>query len=81
MAIKHAALLSWLKTASDDAVQLTGTTRNYLRLIGYGVKSASPAMALSPPHPLWRWVSKLLQIARSLVYSFALRIGFGCGPS
>lgn len=46
MATKHVALLNWLKTATDADVSQTGTTRNYLRLIGYGVKLASPSMAV-----------------------------------
>lgn len=45
MRTKNQPLLSWLKTASDDDVAETGTTRGYLRLIGYGQKVASAEMA------------------------------------
>lgn len=45
MRTKHPQLLEWLKTASDDAVTCTGTSRAYLRLIAYGHKTASPEIA------------------------------------
>ncbi|MGF7240667.1 MULTISPECIES: hypothetical protein [unclassified Pseudomonas] len=45
MRTKHPALLEWLKTADDDAVATTQTTRGYLRMIGYGHKTASAEMA------------------------------------
>lgn len=35
------SLLRWLKQASDQQIADTGTTRAYLRLIGYGHKTAS----------------------------------------
>ncbi|WP_110693318.1 hypothetical protein [Salinicola halophyticus] len=35
------SLLIWLKQASDQQIKATGTTRAYLRLIGYGHKTAS----------------------------------------
>ncbi len=42
---KHIALLEWLKTATDDQVASTGTSRGYLRQIGYGNKKASAELA------------------------------------
>lgn len=42
---RHDALLEWLKAASDYQVSRTGTTRAYLKQIGYGNKTASPEMA------------------------------------
>lgn len=45
MKTKHTELLEWLKTADDEAVIDTGTTRAYLRMIGYGYKTASAEMA------------------------------------
>lgn len=45
MRTKNTSLLAWLKTASDDQVAKTGTTRGYLRLIAYGHKTASPEIA------------------------------------
>ena len=42
---KNLTLLEWLKTASDEAVELTGTTRGYLRQIAYGNKHCSPEIA------------------------------------
>lgn len=47
MRTKHTALLDWLKTAGDEAVKRTGTTRAYLRQIGYGNKTATPIVATS----------------------------------
>lgn len=35
------SLLNWLKHANDQQIKATGTTRAYLRLIGYGHKTAS----------------------------------------
>ncbi|MCY1397233.1 hypothetical protein D3C76_1011050 [compost metagenome] len=46
MSTKHPKLLEWLKSASDDEITKTETTRDYLRQIGYGNKSASVAMAV-----------------------------------
>ena len=46
MSNKHPKLLDWLKTASDEEVTRTETTRDYLRQIGYGNKTASVAMAV-----------------------------------
>lgn len=46
MRIKNQPLLLWLKTACDLSVAETGTTRGYLRLIGYGQKIASAEMAI-----------------------------------
>ena len=47
MRTKHTVLLDWLKTADDDSVKRTGTTRAYLRQIGYGNKTATPIVATS----------------------------------
>ena len=47
MKTKHTELLAWLKTADDQAVQRTGTTRAYLRQIAYGNKVAAPIVAAS----------------------------------
>lgn len=41
MRTKNTTLLTWLKTATDDQITRTGTTRGYLRQIGYGNKIAS----------------------------------------
>lgn len=46
MSTKHPKLLEWLKTASDEDCLKTETTREYLRQIGYGNKTASVAMAV-----------------------------------
>jgi len=43
---RHEGLLAWLKTATDQQVENTGTTRAYLRQIGYGHKPASPEIAV-----------------------------------
>lgn len=43
---KHDGLLVWLKTATDEQISAIGTTRAYLRLIGYGHKLASPEIAV-----------------------------------
>lgn len=45
MRTKHTGLLGWLKTASDEAVARTGTTRGYLKQIAYGNKQASAEIA------------------------------------
>lgn len=45
MRTKITELLGWLKSATDQDVIRTGTSRGYLRLIGYGHKTASPEMA------------------------------------
>lgn len=47
MRTKHLKLLDWLKTASDEAVERTRTTRGYLKQIAYGNKQASAAVAAS----------------------------------
>lgn len=47
MRTKHTQLLEWLKSASDDAVERTGTSRGYLKQIAYGNKQASAALAVS----------------------------------
>ena len=47
MRIKNTQLLEWLKTASDEAVNRTGTTRGYLKQIAYGNKQASAGVASS----------------------------------
>lgn len=47
MRTKHTQLLEWLKTASDEVVDRTGTTRGYLKQIAYGNKQASAALAVS----------------------------------
>lgn len=45
MRIKNTPMLEWLKTASDEAIARTGTTRGYLRQIAYGNKQASAMVA------------------------------------
>ncbi|RYG96184.1 MAG: hypothetical protein EON58_12625 [Alphaproteobacteria bacterium] len=45
MRTRNQALLSWLKTSTDQQVEATGTTRAYLRLIAYGHKTASAEIA------------------------------------
>lgn len=45
MKTKHTALLEWLKSAADEDIQVTKTTRAYLRMIAYGYKTASAEMA------------------------------------
>lgn len=45
MRIKHTSLLEWLKSATDEAVKRTGTTRGYLRQIAYGNKVPSARVA------------------------------------
>lgn len=45
MRTKHTKLLEWLKTAPDEGVIATGTTRGYLRQIAYGNKIASAEVA------------------------------------
>jgi len=47
MRTKHTQLLEWLKTASDEVVDRTGTTRGYLKQIAYGNKQASAGVASS----------------------------------
>ena len=47
MRTKHAQLLEWLKTASDEAIERTGTSRGYLKQIAYGNKQASASVASS----------------------------------
>ncbi|WP_288079005.1 hypothetical protein [Pseudomonas sp.] len=47
MKTKHPQLLEWLKTASDEDVERTGTTRGYLKQIAYGNKQASAGVASS----------------------------------
>lgn len=45
MRTKHQCLLAWLKTATDEQVARTGTSRAYLRMIAYGHKTASAEIA------------------------------------
>lgn len=45
MRTRHNILLDWVKTATDDQVITTGTSRGYLRQIGYGNKTASAEIA------------------------------------
>ena len=47
MRTKHTQLLEWLKTASDEVVERTGTTRGCLKQIAYGNKQASASVASS----------------------------------
>lgn len=47
MRTKHVQLLEWIKTASDEAIERTGTSRGYLKQIAYGNKQASAALAVS----------------------------------
>lgn len=47
MRTKQMGLLSWLKTATDEAVARTGTTRGYLKQIAYGNKRASAEVAVA----------------------------------
>lgn len=42
---KCMALLSWLKEASAEDIEATGTTIGHLRQIGHGYRSASPKTA------------------------------------
>lgn len=43
--MKNKALLDWAKTANDEQVKRTRTTRGYLRQIAYGNKTASAELA------------------------------------
>ncbi|MDL2200847.1 YdaS family helix-turn-helix protein [Halopseudomonas aestusnigri] len=45
MRTKHTELLDWLKSANDEDVLATGTTRGHLRQISYGYRPASPEVA------------------------------------
>jgi DNA-binding transcriptional regulator YdaS (Cro superfamily) len=45
MRTKHTELLDFLKSASDEQVKSTGTTRGHLRQIAYGNRTASPEVA------------------------------------
>lgn len=47
MRIKNTPMLDWLKTASDEVIARTGTTRGYLKQIAYGNKQASAMVAAS----------------------------------
>jgi len=47
MRTKHTQLLEWLKGASDEVIERTGTTRGYLKQIAYGNKQASAVLAVS----------------------------------
>ena len=51
MRTKNTQLLEWLKTASDEVVERTGTTRGYLKQIAYGNKQASASVASSDKIP------------------------------
>ena len=44
--MRNESLLNWLKKASQDDIEKTGTSIGYLRNIGYGYKKASPALAV-----------------------------------
>ncbi|MCL7938799.1 helix-turn-helix domain-containing protein [Halomonas sp. ATCH28] len=46
MKTRHEGLLRWLRDATDEQVSSTGTTRAYLKQIGYGHKPASPEIAV-----------------------------------
>ncbi len=46
MTERNEGLLAWAKTATDAEIGSTGTTRDYLRQIGYGHKTASVEMAV-----------------------------------
>jgi len=45
MRTKNCELLNWLKSATDEQIERTGTTRGYLRQIAYGNKTASAEVA------------------------------------
>jgi DNA-binding transcriptional regulator YdaS (Cro superfamily) len=45
MRTKNTELLKWLKSATDEQIDRTGTTRGYLRQIAYGNKTASAEVA------------------------------------
>lgn len=42
---KHSALLDWAKSADEELIAMTGTTRGHLRQIGYGNRQASAEVA------------------------------------
>lgn len=42
---KRTALLNWLKSATQNDIEVTGTTIGQLRQIGYGHRLASPKTA------------------------------------
>ncbi|MDL4861417.1 hypothetical protein NPJ88_003635 [Halomonas elongata] len=46
MKTRHHELLEWLRTASNEQIAATGTTRAYLKQIAYGHKPASPEIAV-----------------------------------
>ena len=46
MTQRNEALLEWAKTAPESAIATTGTTRDYLKQIAYGHKTASVEMAI-----------------------------------
>ncbi|MNF93491.1 hypothetical protein D3C84_761700 [compost metagenome] len=50
MRTRNTSLLAWLKTATDAQVAETGTSRGYLRLIGYGHKHPSAEIAARIEH-------------------------------
>lgn len=45
MRIKNTQMLDWLKSASDEEIAETGTTRGYLKQIAYGNKQPSAMVA------------------------------------
>jgi DNA-binding transcriptional regulator YdaS (Cro superfamily) len=45
MGSKNITLLNWAKSASDEEISRTRTTRGYLKQIAYGHKTASVEMA------------------------------------
>lgn len=45
MRIKNTQMLDWIRSASDEAIARTGTTRGYLKQIAYGNKQASAMVA------------------------------------
>lgn len=47
MRSKNEKLLCWLKKATDEEITKTGTTRSYLKAIGYGYKTAGAEIAVS----------------------------------
>lgn len=42
---RNQKLLDWLKSATDDEIRQTGSTRSYLQAIAYGYKTAGAKVA------------------------------------
>ncbi|WP_414499360.1 MULTISPECIES: transcriptional regulator [unclassified Zymobacter] len=42
---RNTQLLNWIKTATDEQVNMAGASRSYLRLIAYGHKHPSASVA------------------------------------